>query len=161
MRDFERIYKDYFEDIHRYTLALSGNAHIAEEITADTFFKALKKIDSFDGNCDIRTWLCQIAKNTYYDYCRKRKHVINEEIPETIASDCVIDVAFEDKETALQIHRILHTMAEPYKEAFTLRVFGELNFAQIADLFGKTESWARVTFHRAKAKIVDSMKEDL
>jgi RNA polymerase sigma-70 factor (ECF subfamily) len=162
MRDIERIYKDYFEDVFKYTLALTRDEHIAQDVTADTFFKALKKLDSFDGRCDIRTWLCQIAKNTYYDYCRKRNvgdssFAVTQE---NIADSCIIDTAFEDKESALEIHKILHEMDEPYKEVFTLRVFGELGFSQIADLFGKTESWARVTFHRAKGKIIRSINEE-
>jgi RNA polymerase sigma-70 factor (ECF subfamily) len=160
VQDFERIYNEYFADIFRYVLALSRSESIAEEITADTFFKALKKIGKFDGRCDIKTWLCQIAKNTYYDYLRKNKLQATEAAPESIASDCIIDVAFDDRETALRIHKILHNMQEPYKEVFTLRVFGELQFTQIAELFGKTESWARVTYHRAKGKIAGCMKED-
>jgi RNA polymerase sigma-70 factor (ECF subfamily) len=160
VRDFERIYNEYFADIFRYVLALSRNESIAEEVTADTFFKALKKIGKFDGRCDIKTWLCQIAKNTYYDFLRKNNRQTDEPLPENIASDCIIDVSFDDKETALRIHKILHNMQEPYKEVFTLRVFGELTFSQIAELFGKTESWARVTYHRAKGRIAESMKEE-
>jgi len=161
MRDFERIYKDYFEDVFRYALALTRNDLIAQDITSDTFFKALKKIDSFDGRCDIRTWLCQIAKNTYYSYCRKNNKQADESVLDNIACDCVIALDFEDKETAMRIHKILHRMSDPYKEVFTLRVFGELSFMQIGDLFGKTEGWARVTFHRAKGKIVDELEEKL
>jgi len=160
MREFERIYKEYFSDVFRYVLALSRNDSIAEEVTAEAFFKALKKIGSFDGRCDIKTWLCQIAKNTYYDYLRKNKMQTDGAIPENAASDCVIDAAYDDRESALRIHKILHNMDEPYKEVFTLRVFGELAFSQIAELFGKTESWARVTYHRAKGKIADCMKKE-
>jgi RNA polymerase sigma-70 factor (ECF subfamily) len=169
MRDFERIYDEYFADIFRYVLALSRSDSIAEEVTADTFFKALKKIGKFDGRCDIKTWLCQIAKNTYYDHLRKRKQFVGADgnlpdiagrLPSPPTSDCIIDVSFDDKETALRIHKILHNMQEPYKEVFTLRVFGELTFSQIAELFGKTESWARVTYHRAKGRIAESMKEE-
>jgi RNA polymerase sigma-70 factor (ECF subfamily) len=104
VREFEEIYELYFSDIFRYTLALSRCDTVAEEITADTFFKALKKIDSFDGRCDIRTWLCQIAKNTYFTYLKKRGRE-TEIVPESIASDCTVDVAFEDKETAFRIHK--------------------------------------------------------
>ncbi|MCL2638222.1 MAG: RNA polymerase sigma factor [Oscillospiraceae bacterium] len=162
MRDFERIYNEYFTDIFRYILALSRNEAIAEEVTAEAFFKALKSIGKFDGRCDIRTWLCQIAKNTYFTYLRKNKQQIDEpELTlENTVADCIIDVQFDDKESALRIHKILHSMDEPYKEVFTLRVFGELQFLQIAELFGKTESWARVTYHRAKGKIAACMKEE-
>jgi RNA polymerase sigma-70 factor (ECF subfamily) len=169
VRDFELIYNEYFPVIFRYVLALSRSESIAEEITADTFFKALKKIGKFDGRCDIKTWLCQIAKNTYYDFLRKNKRFVGtdgnlpdiaERLPSPPTTDCMVDVSFDDKETALRIHKILHNMQEPHKEVFTLRVFGELQFSQIAELFGKTESWARVTYHRAKGKIAECMKEE-
>ena len=64
--DFEKLYNTYFNDVYLYIRHLSGDEHIAEEITSDTFFKAIKSIDSFRGDCDVRVWLCQIAKNSYY-----------------------------------------------------------------------------------------------
>ena len=73
MTDFEQLYNTYFNDVYRYILRLSGDEHIAEEITSDTFFKAMNSIDSFRGDCDVRVWLCQIAKNFYYSYIKKNK----------------------------------------------------------------------------------------
>lgn len=127
---------------------------MAEEITQETFFKALKNIGKFKGDCKIRVWLCQIVKNTYFSLCQKNKHIIYEAREEN-GCEC-IEQKLINSETAWEIHKKLHFLDEPYKEVFTLRVFGELPFLQIAELLGKTESWARVTFHRAKIKL----KED-
>lgn len=157
---FEELYKKYFHDVFLFSKSLCKEDNLAEELTQDTFFKALKSLNKFKGDCDVRVWLCQIAKYTYYDFCRKNKIRDYEEIPEnTKATGVSIETALENSATAEMIHKILHDMKEPYKEVFTLRVFGELSFRQIANLFGKTENWATVTFYRAKLKIVNQIQE--
>ena len=157
----EELYQLYFKDVFLYVLALSKEEVVAEDITQETFFKAMKSIGAFKGECDIRVWLCQIAKNTYYTYCKKQKRFVPaEEVEEEIQERPVsIERRFEDKEQALNIHKVLHTLEEPYKEVFQLRVFGELSFRDIGEIFGKTESWSRVTFYRAKNKLVKKMEE--
>lgn len=157
MTDFSDIYIAYFDDVYKYVLSLCRNESISEEITQETFFKALQSIDNFKGDCKLRVWLCQIAKNTYFSHCKKEKKYNNEDSIEDIFSTDDFEQKLINKEDAFQIHKLLHILEEPYKEVFTLRLFGELSFLQIAELFGKTESWARVTYHRAKLKL----KEDL
>ena len=161
MKKMEELYQLYFKDVYLYMLALSKEEVVAEDITQETFFKAMKSIGAFKGECDIRVWLCQIAKNTYYTYCKKQKRFVPaEEVEEEIQERPVsIERRFEDKEQALNIHKVLHTLEEPYKEVFQLRVFGELSFRDIGEIFGKTESWSRVTFYRAKNKLVKKMEE--
>ncbi|MEE3952760.1 RNA polymerase sigma factor [Peribacillus frigoritolerans] len=158
MAEFDNIYNQYFREVYSFVLTLSRNEKIAEEITQETFFKALKSIDKFNGNCKINVWLCQIAKNTYFTYFNKQKRYDTEDIEEQ-ASENSIETMILNKEETFRIHKVLHCLEEPYKEVFTLRVFGELSFKQISQLFEKTESWARVTFHRAKQKIKQSMLE--
>lgn len=155
--NFQEVYERYFKDVFLYVKGLSGDASIAEEVTAETFFKALRSLNQYRGDCDVRVWLCQIAKNTYFTCCKKRKRLAP--IPETAAAeDFRLDERLADREDAFAIHQFLHAMEEPYKEVFSLRVFGELPYAQIAAIFGKSESWARVTYHRAKCRIVDFME---
>lgn len=155
MADFEAIYDLYFKDVYKYALSLAKNEAIAEEITQDTFFKALKNLDRFDGHCKLYVWLCQIAKNTYFTLLKKEKK--HHQFWESEESPDNIELDFLNREAALEIHRILHALEEPYKEVFSLRTFGELSFTQIAALFGKTESWARVTYYRAKCKIKEEL----
>lgn len=158
MTNFDQIYKAYFKDVYKYVLSLSKNAVVAEEITQETFFKALKNIDKFDGKCKLYVWLCQIAKNTYFSYSTKQKKTLSTTDKTQEYSDAIdIENLLVVKERAIEIHKILHELEEPYKEVFTLRVFGELSFLQIGNLFMKTESWARVTYHRAKKKIKERL----
>jgi len=156
--DIEELYNHYFKDVFLYIKGLSQDQHIAEDITSETFLKAINSIGGFQGNCDIRVWLCQIAKNCYFSYLRKHRKQVNWDIvPEQVA-DVDIEVAMDKAETSLQIHQVLHNLKEPYKEVFTLRTFGELGFKQIGDLFGKSENWACVTYHRARKKIRNEME---
>ena len=153
--EFEEVYRLYFRDVYKYALSLTGDEHIAEELTQETFFKALRAIDRFDGRCKIYVWLCQIAKNTYFT---QYKRVIKaQDLSPEPKAGASMEENMETRDTAFQIHKILHRLPEPYKEVFSLRAFGELSFQQIGELFGKTESWARVTYHRAKTKIKEEL----
>jgi len=156
----EELYNTYFHDVYLFLVSVTGNEDLSQDLTQETFFKAMKSIDGFRGECSTCSWLCQIAKNLYITQCRKNKKIDNDTEPETLTDDSIsLEDRLDDKQQAVQIHRILHGIEEPYKEVFSLRVFGELSFKQIADIFGKTESWARVTFYRAKVKIVEQMGE--
>lgn len=150
--------------MYRFIYSICRDEHIAEEITQETFFKALKNIDSFRGNCKLNVWLCQIAKNTFYSHYSKQNKLKGIVVEAVEPQPHYHEQMFILKEDALRIHRILHLMNEPYKEVFTLRVFGELSFAEISRLFGKSESWARVTFYRAKQmlqkKLVEGVSDD-
>lgn len=153
MEDYQEIYSLYFQDVYKYVLALSRDPSLAEEITQEAFFKALKSLDFFQGQCKLYVWLCQIAKNTYLSYLKKHKEPEKEE---TLTSS--LEEMMLDKESAFLIHQALHNLPEPYKEVFSLRVLGELSFQQIGLLFGKTENWARVTYHRARLRIKEELK---
>ena len=156
---FDEIYQRYFRDVYRFTLGLTQDGALAEEITQETFFKALKALSRFDGSKDIRAWLFTIARNTWYSHCRAHKRTISaEDLPLELPDSVRIEDKVEDEESAFAIHQFLHSMAEPYKEVFTLRVFGELPYEKIGRLFGKSANWARVTFYRAKVQITEHME---
>ncbi|MBP3205448.1 MAG: sigma-70 family RNA polymerase sigma factor [Lachnospiraceae bacterium] len=154
--DIEKLYQEYFSVVYKYILSLSRDPLTAEEITQETFFKAMKKIGSFRGDCSIRVWLCQIAKNLYCDQLKKQSRFeeLPEEYGESTASPENDMVRATDRKV---INKILHSLKEPYKEVFTLRTYGELSFSEIAELFQKTTSWARVTYHRARIMIKEEM----
>lgn len=160
--EFEQIYHTYFKSVYLYVMRLCGNEHIAEEITSETFFKAINSIDRFRGDCDMRVWLCQIAKNTYYSYLKKNKRVSSIDEPDLkniAAADDFIETQIGEQEDARQIRKILHDTSEPYKEVFMWRVFGELSFKEIGDLYRKSDNWACVTYHRAKKMIQRRLEE--
>ena len=159
MTNFDEIYRLYVKDVYRFLLKLSCSAELAEELTQETFYKAMLHIEQFKGNCKMRVWLCQIGKNEYFNYCKLSRNK-NLTLEESVPAKTDIEELFCDLEESYRIHQILHTIGEPYKEIFTLKTFGELPYKEIGKLFGKSESWVRVTFYRAKEKILTALKED-
>ncbi|MBQ8010103.1 MAG: sigma-70 family RNA polymerase sigma factor [Oscillospiraceae bacterium] len=160
-QEFEEIYRLYAEDVYRFLLKLCRNEAIAMDILQDTMLKAITSIDKFKGNCSMKTYLCTIARNEFLNH-QKRADNRHFSLDEAInaAQEESPEHRILDRMQAMEIHRILHRLDEPYKEIFTLRVFAELKFSEIGSLFGKTENWARVTFFRAKARIIELMQEE-
>lgn len=156
----EQIYKMYFKDIYRFLYSLSQNKAIAEDITQDTFLKAIENIHSFDNKKEIKAWLFTIARNTYYTQYNRQKVFSSYEIEDNEASDDNILNNLILKEQSSLILKILHNINEPYKEVFMLRVFGNLSFNKISIIFKKSESWARVTYYRAKKQILKKLEEN-
>lgn len=157
--DYEKLYQSYYMQVYSYAVSLAKNSELAEEITQNAFYKAVSTKAGFKGEATELTWLCAIAKNLYYEELRKHQHITDMIEANELPSDENIELGTADSDAAFRIHLILHRLDEPYKEVFQLRIFGELSFAQIAAIFGKTETWARVTYHRAKLKIQERMDE--
>lgn len=158
MTDFEAIYAQYCESVYRYVFSLCRNEQDAQELTQDAFYRAMEHMGQFRGECSLYVWLCQIAKNAFFtrEKKRRRHQPLAEDVPDG-TGDPVFALA--DRESAWRLHRLLHALDEPYKEVFSLRVFGELSFSQIGELFGKTDSWARLVFYRAKTRLRKELNE--
>ena len=154
----ERLYNAYYMRVFSYVMTMAGDRQTSEEITQAAFFRAFSKSAEFRNESDEVTWLCAIAKNCFVDETRRRNKTgpIPEELP---ASGRSIEQQVTDKDSSFRIHAALHTMDEPYREVFELRIFGELSFSQIGTIFGKTENWARVTYHRARLKLQEKMSK--
>ena len=155
--DYEKLYNSYYMQVYSYAVALTKNPEQAEEIAQHTFVKAMSSKAKHSGKSSELTWLCSIAKNLYYDEIRRKQKLIGMEDVNSAPSNDDLEGSVSDADAAFRIHMVLHDLEEPYKEVFQLRVFGELSFAQIASIFRKTESWARVTYHRARLKIQERM----
>lgn len=153
MKAFDEIYRLYANDVYKYLVCITFDENLSEELTQETFYKAYKNINKFQGKCKIYTWLCQIAKNTYYSYRKKEHDKYRQELDENVVSISDICENYILSHDVLLLYKILSTITEPYKEVFTLRFFGELPYQQIGDIFGKSSSWTRVTYFRAKEKI--------
>lgn len=153
--DFDRLYDTYYMRVYSYVMTMVKSAHLAEEITQHTFYKALNS--RFDGRSSEFTWLCAIAKNAAAD--EQRRQARFDSPKEELPASGSMEQKVEDGVLTLRIHQLLHEMEEPYKEVFSLRVFGELPFAKIGIIFGKTENWARVTYHRAKLRLQERMND--
>lgn len=158
--DMEKLYEMYFMKLYSFVMTLAKNSDTAEEITQNTFFKAMQSKHTYKGQSDEFVWLCSIAKNMYIDEYRKRKRLFPFDEKNEIEENTEIEEKLENSDSSYRIHCILHTLEDPYKEVFHLRVFGELPFKTIGAIFSKSESWARVTYHRARLKIIERIDED-
>ncbi|MCL2082225.1 MAG: RNA polymerase sigma factor [Oscillospiraceae bacterium] len=143
--------------VYSFVMTLAKNRDLSEEVTQKTFFKAMTTDKKHRRGSSEFTWLCAIAKNLMTDEFRAQKKT--SEFSQDVISDSSFEDAMIDEESAFRIHQALHNLDEPYKEVFGLRVFGELSFKKIGLLFGKTENWARITYHRARLKIQERMDE--
>ena len=154
MQDMEQIYTQYFETVNKYLFCLTHNNDISEELTQETFYKAVKKIDTYKGECKMSVWLCQIAKNLWYDYCKKNKKVISveKELVETYSSDTTEEKVILNDEK-ISLFRKIQKLDEKTREVIYLRITGELSFKEIGIILNKTENWARVTFYRGKNQL--------
>lgn len=156
MQDIEQVYKQYFETVNKYLFCLTHDSDISEELTQETFYKAIKKINTYRGDCKISVWLCQIAKNLWYDYCRKNKKVINEDkIPEMLSVNTTEEQVVV-KEEKILLYQKMQKLDKETREVIYLRITGELSFKEIATILNKTENWARITFYRGKNKLKES-----
>ena len=154
-----KLYEAFYMKVFSYVMTLAGDKEEAMEITQETFFRAITTDKQFRGESENFTWLCAIAKNFFIDEKRRTSRFVDVPLDEQPDTNKSIEKRLADADSSIRIHKILHTLEEPYKEVFQLRVFGELSFTEIGSIFGKTETWARVTYHRARVKIKERMDE--
>ena len=152
MADFSEVYEEYIRKVYRFLLALSGSECIAEELTQQTFYKAFLHIEHFEGRSSLYTWLCQIGKNEWLMECRKKTIISFNELDEISDNKNPETEAVRHVEQRL-VQEAIQRMPSLYRDVMIFRTYGELSFAEIAKLFGKTESWAKVTYFRGKEKL--------
>ena len=158
MTEFEKLFNDNREIIFKYLIKITRDTSLAEELTQETFFRAYMNYASLKNKEKASVWLCQIAKNTYFAWYNEQKKIDSLDDLEVASSDVSIEDAFVQKELSKKALHYLHELEEPYKEVFMLSVFGGFSLKDISTVFGKSESWARVTFYRAKQKLLERMR---
>ena len=134
----------------------------AEDLLQETFYQALLHIDRFEGRCQIYTWLCQIGKNLWLKELRRRKRMDPRPIEKAISQliePKQTETYVQGKEERERFREAVLHLPEPYREVTMLHIYGERQFTEIASIYGKSESWARVTFHRAKLKIKEALED--
>ena len=172
MKVTDEVYREYSQMIYKYLFSLTRDAHVAEEVTQETFYQAVRCADRFDGSCRFSTWLCAIAKNQLNSYRRKYSVPFGDtEKPEALAktgagktdvtpektgagkTDVTPEKTVLSEYGRVEILRKLHQLDAAVREVMYLRIFGDLSFAQIGEITGRTENWARVTYYRGKEKL--------
>lgn len=158
----EEIYKKYSQKIYKYLYGLINDVELAQELMQETFYSAIKGIDTFKGNSKISVWLYEIAKNKWKNYLRensKRKTVFfndSKEIEKSAFEDEPLE-QLSSKSEVLDLYKAIHNLEEEVREVFYLRIKGELSFKEIAEITGKSEEWARVNFYRGKLKLKEEL----
>ena len=159
MTDFERIFSENYDFIFKFLTKLSKDPVLAEELTQETFFRAYMNLSRLRGPEKACAWLLQIAKNSFYTWYNSRHKTA--ELDEELEADIPdLAEALIQKDLSREAFARLHELEEPYKEVFLLSVFANLSLTEISALFGKSESWARVTFYRAKKKLLRKLREN-
>lgn len=155
MFDMDAAYREYAVMVYKFLLSLCYEEELAEELTQETFYQAVRSVDRYDGSCKVSTWLCQIAKHLWYREMERRKRKSTSELTADMESlEKPVEEQLTLKEEKMELFRKVHVLDEISKEIVLLRVTGAFSFKEIAELFGKNENWARVTYYRAKQKIL-------
>lgn len=158
--NLNEIYRLYAKEVYRYILSLCRDKTLADDILQNTMLKAFDNIGGFAGACSVKTWLCSIARNEYFDHLRKSDNK-NVSLDENTSgkSDNAEERAVSNL-SAVEILKLVHALEEPFREIFMLRFYGELKFSEIGEVFGKSENWARVNFFRAREKLAQMLERE-
>ena len=155
MFDMDAAYREYAVMVYKFLLSLCYEEELAEELTQETFYQAVRSVDRYDGSCKVSTWLCQIAKHLWYREMERRKRKGTSELTADMESlEKPVEEQLLVKEEKMELFRKVHVLDEISKEIVLLRVTGAFSFKEIAELFGKNENWARVTYYRANQKLL-------
>lgn len=159
MDDMDTIYRQYAQTVYHFLLSQTHDEGLAEELTQETFYQAIRSIERFDGSCKLSVWLCQIAKHLWYQHLRKSKwETPVENLPEEIVPSAEEAVLSGDSQ--IQLLKRVHALPPDQKEVVYLRSFGGLSFREIGAVLGRTETWARVTFHRGREALRKGGRQD-
>ena len=161
MASFQNIYEEYAQPVYRFLLSLTGNDDLAEELLSETFYQAFRHIDKFEGRCNLYTWLCQIGKNAWIKECRRNKRYSEIRLDDLVIPDDQpgLEEAVINREMYRKILKALQNLKDPYRDVFILHAIGEVKLKEIAFIYEKTESWARVTYFRAKQLIAQEVSK--
>lgn len=167
MEDLSEMYKSYAKDVKTFLILLTSNADLAEELTQETFYQAVKSIHRYNGKCKLSVWLCQIAKHTYYNHSKKERKFNLESVENIMQKGFDIpsnadgpDVELIKRNTLTTIHKQINLLKEPYREIFLLRTSINLSFKEIGEIFSESENWARVTYYRAKTRLAENIQDE-
>lgn len=161
MSAFQKVYEEYAQPVYRFLLSLAGNDDLAEELLQETFFQAFQHIDKFEGRCNLYTWLCQIGKNAWLKECSRNKRYSEISWDELTlpAGGPSLEAQVITKDEYRRVHKAIQKLEDPYRDVFVLHAIGEVKLKEIAFIYGKSESWARVIYFRAKQQIAQEVSK--
>lgn len=156
----DEIYSKHFRTVYKYLVYLTHDTELAEDLTQETFCKAIKNINSFRGDCKISVWLCEIAKNLWLNELKRTEKISSEDIQDNIDSLYNVEDEFINRQDMILFYKKLQEIKEPIKDILYLKLFSNLTFKEIGEIKGKSEVWARVNFYRGKQKVKELMENE-
>ena len=161
--NLKKICEEYYPLVYGYLLTITnGNKDLAEDLTQETFYRAIRNIKTFKGKAKVSTWLCQIAKYTFWQYLDKKnrhREVSLEDVLELPTAEQV-EETYLKTETSNKLLECIEKLDETTRAVVLYRINGELSFKEIGELMNQTENWARVTFYRGKQKLGKEMRDN-
>jgi len=158
LEDMEKVYQRHAQTVYKFLLAQCHDPGLAEELTQETFYQAVRSVDRFDGSCKVSVWLCQIAKHLWYQWLSKRSRQREVELTDQVPCQESLEQSALFHMEKTELYQAIHKLPDPMRELVYLRLTGAFSFAEIGSLLGKSENWARTTFYRAKQKIMKEME---
>ncbi|MDR4889512.1 sigma-70 family RNA polymerase sigma factor [Fredinandcohnia sp. QZ13] len=158
--ELEELYKEVQPRIYAFFFIKTSSKEIAEDLTQEVFYEALKSMHTFSQQSTIQTWLFSIAKNRLLKHYRSNKYKtqLNELLKKEKGESTTPEEEVLKREVKQNLIEYINRLDDVSKEVVTLRIYGELSFKEIGSLLGKSENFARVTFHRAKLKLHKEME---
>lgn len=156
--DMEQIYNEYARSVYKYLFSLTHDSNISEELTQETFYRAMGSIENYNGTCKMSVWLCQIAKHVWYQELNRKGKYQTIELTDNIPAQETVESSTILKHDKAALYKAIHSLSEPMREVVHMRLTGEFSFAEIGEILGKNENWARTTFYRAKQKIMEVLR---
>ena len=163
MAGFDDLYKTQGKPVYRFLLRLTGDEHMAEELLQETFYQAFVHIDRFEGRSSLYTWLCCIGKNAWLKECRRRSRYADIPYEELTLADPspTPEKVMLHREQSRRLRQAVLELEDPHREVFVLHIYGGLKLKEIAALHQKSESWARVTYFRARKQIQEVLTDEM
>lgn len=160
--DMDAAYREHAQAVYAYALSLCHDAHLAQDLTEDTFLRAMRTLSQWKGDCALLTWLCAITRRLFADVCKRRARQGREPPGETLpqCAELAPEQSLLREERYLSLMQRIHALEPEAREVVYLRAMGELRFARIGEIMGRSENWARVTYYRAKERIKKEMNDD-
>lgn len=156
MENLDEIYKDNYQLVYKYLLSLTHNEDLAEELTEETFYKAIIHISKFKNNSKLSTWLCKIARNLWIDEIKRKNKLAEIEDKDAIVTEDI----FLEKEERMQLFKSIQKLDPLTRDVIYLKIKGDLSYKEIAEILGMSETWVRVTFYRGKEKIKEDNNDE-
>ena len=159
----DAIYKKYCKCVYNFLYKLTNDIELSEELTQETFYTAIKRINTLNKKESIRTWLYQIAKNKWKDYLKKNKKAnidLDENTVENLVANYDIEEDMIAKDNIIEFYKKIHMLDIDTREIIYLKIIRNFTFKEISQILGKNEEWARTKFYRGKLKLKESLQDE-